>query len=78
MQYTDCQNYDHTRKYCNRSPASVKCAGNYDTKVCKNEIMQLLREESGARSVMQKIHHVKNKEKFNQLDNQLRNRLKEY
>lgn len=40
--------------------------------------MQLLREESGARSVMQKIHHVKNKEKFNQLDNQLRNRLKEY
>lgn len=33
-QCTRCQNYGHTRAYCNRPYACVKCAGPHDTKTC--------------------------------------------
>lgn len=35
MQCTRCQNYGHTKTYCNRPFACVKCAGPHDTKICK-------------------------------------------
>lgn len=30
-----CQRYEHTQKFCNRTPACVKCAGNHLTSDCK-------------------------------------------
>lgn len=30
-----CQNFNHTKKYCNKSPVCVKCAGNHLTTDCQ-------------------------------------------
>lgn len=34
-QCTRCQNYNHTKTYCNRPYACVKCGGSHDSKTCK-------------------------------------------
>ncbi|CAG5004700.1 unnamed protein product [Parnassius apollo] len=33
-QCTNCQDYNHTQKFCNRKPRCVKCAGSHHTSAC--------------------------------------------
>lgn len=35
VQCTRCQQYNHTKSYCNRPYACVKCGGSHDTKTCQ-------------------------------------------